>query len=44
MFSQCGGEELASLAEIRRILKPGGLFFCYHFPQKSGWVERVKAG
>ena len=36
---ETGGEELASLAEIRRILKPGGVFVCAHFPNRRSWVE-----
>jgi|SRR3990167_2616490 len=34
-----GGNELASLKEIHRILKPKGLFICYHFPNKYSWIE-----
>jgi len=30
-----------SLAEIWRVLKPGGLFFCFHLPNDFGWVHRV---
>ena len=42
---ETGGEELASMKEIHRILRPGGLFLCAHFPNKrSGieWVSRMK--
>jgi ubiquinone/menaquinone biosynthesis C-methylase UbiE len=35
------GNEVASLKEINRILKPGGLFVCYHFVNKYAWVEYV---
>jgi len=36
---ECGGEEARSLAEIHRILKPGGLFLCFHFPNRYSWIE-----
>jgi SAM-dependent methyltransferase len=35
------GDEAASLREIRRILKPGGSFVCYHFPNRYSLVEVV---
>jgi SAM-dependent methyltransferase len=38
---QIGGDERASMAEIRRILKPGGRFLCFHFPNRRGWIEPV---
>ena len=34
-----GGNELASLREIRRILKPGGHFVCYHLPNRYSLIE-----
>lgn len=34
-----GGSEEGSLKEINRILKEGGIFFCYHFPNKYSWIE-----
>ncbi len=34
-----GGSESASLSEIWRVLKPGGHFLCFHFPNRYGWVE-----
>ena len=34
-----GGTEEASISEIHRALKVGGLFFCYHFPNKLSWIE-----
>lgn len=36
---ETGGDEQASLQEIFRILKPGGVFICYHFPNKYSWIE-----
>jgi SAM-dependent methyltransferase len=36
-----GGSEIKSLLEIRRILKPGGLFICFHLPNRYQWVEPV---
>lgn len=30
-----------SLREIHRILKPGGYFYLFMFPQKTSWVERL---
>jgi SAM-dependent methyltransferase len=33
------GTEAASLAEIARVLRPGGVFVCYHFPNKSSWID-----
>lgn len=33
------GDELASLLEIKRVLKPGGYFICAHFPNKRSWIE-----
>jgi SAM-dependent methyltransferase len=36
-----GGDECASMAEIRRVLKPGGYFLCFHFPNRFGWTERL---
>ncbi len=36
---ETGGEELASLGEIHRMLKPGGLFLCFHLPNRYSWIE-----
>ena len=35
------GDELSSLLEIRRVLKPDGVFLCVHFPNKYSWIEAV---
>jgi len=37
--TEAGGSERASLLEIRRILVPGGSFFCFHLPNRLGWTE-----
>jgi SAM-dependent methyltransferase len=34
-----GGSESASLSEMWRVLKPGGHFLCFHFPNRYGWIE-----
>jgi SAM-dependent methyltransferase len=31
----------ASLAEIRRVLKPGGLFFCFNLPTTLSWTQKI---
>jgi SAM-dependent methyltransferase len=38
---ETGGEETASLREIRRILRPGGIFIAYHFPNRYSWIDVV---
>ncbi len=40
---ETGGAEAASLAEIRRVLRPGGVFICYHFPNRFSWIEAIRA-
>jgi SAM-dependent methyltransferase len=37
------GNETASLHEFFRILKPGGHFICYHFPNAYSWIEQITA-
>lgn len=36
---ETGGEEIASLKEIYRILKPNGVFICFHLPNRYSWIE-----
>ena len=36
---ETGGDEPASLAEIARVLRPGGVFLCYHFPNRTSWID-----
>lgn len=38
---ETGGNEVASLREIKRILKPGGKFICYHLPNRYSWIEAL---
>ncbi|HTR80736.1 MAG TPA: class I SAM-dependent methyltransferase [Bacteroidota bacterium] len=38
---ETGGSEVASLKEIGRLLRPKGLFLCFHFPNKYQWSEAV---
>jgi SAM-dependent methyltransferase len=33
-------DDRKSLAEIQRILKPGGLFFCAFLPNESSWTQK----
>ena len=33
--------ERASLVEIRRVLKPGGLFFCFFLPTTLSWTQKL---
>lgn len=33
------GNEAGSLAELARVLRPGGVFLCYHFPNATSWIE-----
>lgn len=36
---EMGGDEIASLNEISRMLKPKGFFICVHFPNRYSWIE-----
>ncbi|MDH3659761.1 MAG: class I SAM-dependent methyltransferase [Alphaproteobacteria bacterium] len=38
---ETGGSEQASLAEIARVLRPGGYFICGMLPKKYSWIEFV---
>jgi SAM-dependent methyltransferase len=38
---ETGGDEVASLTEIHRILRPGGIFLCYHVPNRYSWINAV---
>ena len=38
---ECDGNEISSLIEINRILDDGGIFICYHFPNKYSWIEFI---
>lgn len=44
---ETGGDEAASLKEIRRVLAPNGTFVCYHFPNRTSaidWLARRSPG
>ncbi|MGI8752378.1 MAG: methyltransferase domain-containing protein [Acidimicrobiales bacterium] len=34
-----GGDEVTSLAEIRRVLTENGLLICCHFPNQWSWID-----
>ena len=38
---ETGGSESASLREIVRVLRPGGVFLCYHFPNRWSWIDAM---
>jgi SAM-dependent methyltransferase len=38
---ETGGNEPASLREVQRILRPGGHFLCFHFPNRRSLMERL---
>lgn len=41
---ESGGNEEGSLKEIYRLLKPGGYFCCFHFPNRYSWIEALSRG
>ena len=41
---ETGGDERASLAELARVIKPGGAFLTFHLPNRTGWIEQVVHG
>jgi SAM-dependent methyltransferase len=41
---ETGGDEAQSLAEIARVLKPGGVFVAYHFPNQTSWIDLAARG
>jgi SAM-dependent methyltransferase len=36
---ETGGNELASLREITRVLRPSGILICYHLPNRYSWID-----
>lgn len=40
---ETGGNETASMEEVFRILKPGGYFLCFHFPNRLSLIERLNS-
>jgi SAM-dependent methyltransferase len=38
---ETGGSEAISLSEIRRVLRPGGVFVCCHLPNRASWIEAI---
>lgn len=38
---ETGGTEATSLQEIRRVLRPGGAFICYHLPNRYSYIEAI---
>lgn len=34
-------DDRASLAELHRVLRPGGLLFCFNLPAATSWTQRV---
>lgn len=35
------GDQVLSLKEIHRLLRPDGMFLCFHLPNKLSWVESL---
>ncbi|MCC6348635.1 MAG: class I SAM-dependent methyltransferase [Candidatus Eisenbacteria bacterium] len=38
---ETGGNEPGSLGEIARVLRPGGVFVCWHFPNRWSWIDSI---
>ena len=38
---ETGGDEAASLAELVRVVKPGGVILTFHLPSETGWIENA---
>ena len=38
---ELGGDEVASLRELRRVVTSGGVFISYHFPNRYSYIEAV---
>lgn len=38
---ETGGNELDSLRELKRVLKPNGKLLCFHLPRKYSWIENL---
>jgi SAM-dependent methyltransferase len=38
---ETGGDEAKSMGEIARVLRPGGIFVAYHFPNRDSWIDRA---
>lgn len=38
---ETGGTETGSMREIRRVLRPGGRFICYHLPNQYSYIEAL---
>ncbi len=38
---ETGGNELGSMKEVERILRPGGHFLCFHFPNRLSLMEQL---
>lgn len=36
---ETGGNEPGSLAELTRVVKPGGRIVCWHFPNQASWID-----
>lgn len=38
---EVGGDAAASLAELARVLRPGGALLLYHLPNRGSWIEAL---